>query len=408
MWAEDGGDTGVYAGCRALYVLVMRRGELLNFVKVLDAGQEVFVDEVCSAQDTLRQGYHLTQQAFEALLNYTRANLPQVKRFRLRVAKKNAAAQHIYRQKLGFATVPRNHWLANPGDGHEFLRATVERVQKYLRPAMQSSPPRARFPCAVYAGFEHVGAQVERGEQWEEASAPPREEEVAAPRAHETAPPREEEREAGIGGSEGGGVEAEDEQHMDEEEQEDEAATAQEPAMGGKKADPSYGSVNIEEVIALWMRKLWREEVVRPGAPSQSAGLKVSLDAADTRRASIGSKHWTTMILQFLTMGVTKDYWGMESVKHILHKAQSPYYMAKLRFWAGKDDALNVRSAGYSGSVGVAYGYIIQSYRVIVLYRLYFPTTIPSHTRTPIYRLPATVFGACHASLQAALPPARR
>ena len=85
-----------------------------------------------------------------------------------------------------------------------------------------------------------------------------------------------------------------------------------ESATGGEKTgvSPSWGAVNVVEVLAVWLRHLWQDEVVTPGSASQSAAVAPTLDAASLRNASKAHKHWTTVILQILTMGVTKEWWS--------------------------------------------------------------------------------------------------
>ena len=75
----------------------------------------------------------------------------------------------------------------------------------------------------------------------------------------------------------------------------------------------------------------------------QKFGLKISLDAAAVRKARKGAKHWTTIIVQILCQGVEQGAWGKAAVAHMLEKAQSPDYIAKVRLWQGKDDHANVR-----------------------------------------------------------------
>ena len=60
MWGEDGELGRVYAGCRALYTLVMRGQELVHFTKVLVAGEELLLKVACSAMSEVGKGNYLT------------------------------------------------------------------------------------------------------------------------------------------------------------------------------------------------------------------------------------------------------------------------------------------------------------------------------------------------------------
>eukprot|EP00966_Prymnesium_polylepis_P310785 7180538-Prymnesium_polylepis.1 len=50
--------------------------------------------------------------------------------------------------------------------------------------------------------------------------------------------------------------------------------------------------------------------VVLPGHKNQRVGLKITLDAASIRRAKKGHKHWTTVVMQLLCVGVEQGWWG--------------------------------------------------------------------------------------------------
>jgi hypothetical protein len=76
----------------------------------------------------------------------------------------------------------------------------------------------------------------------------------------------------------------------------------------------------------------------------QKCGVKVSLDAASVRKAKKGNKHWTTLIVQVLCQGVDQGCWGRNAVAHMLEKAQSPDFIAKVRLWQGKDDHANFKA----------------------------------------------------------------
>ena len=149
MWGEDGELGRVYAGCRALYTLVMRGQELVHFTKVLVAGEELLLKVACSAMSEVGKGNYLTQQALHALLPYARIHLPDVKRLRLQVGMDNEAAMHVY-QQLGFEELPRDELLEEPEEGHECWGVAVAELQRRLSAA---APPNSRFACAVYAGF---------------------------------------------------------------------------------------------------------------------------------------------------------------------------------------------------------------------------------------------------------------
>jgi hypothetical protein len=97
-----------------------------------------------------------------------------------------------------------------------------------------------------------------------------------------------------------------------------------------------------------------RGELVLPGSAQSKVAVKPSLDAASVKGAAKGKKHWTTAILQFLTLGVTAgEPWGQTAVKHALADAQSYHRIARVRTWQGHDDRENVRPEARRVWVGI-------------------------------------------------------
>ena len=113
-------------------------------------------------------------------------------------------------------------------------------------------------------------------------------------------------------------------------------------SWGTGAAAESWGYVSMEEVLRTWLIKILRDELVLPGSTASKIGLKPSLDGASVRGAAKGKKQWTTMILQFLCLGVDSDWWGQDAVIHMLERAQSYHNIARVRVWQGKDDKSNV------------------------------------------------------------------
>ena len=361
-WREDGGTRGVYAGCRALYSLAMKGTKLLNLLKVLVAEGEYYVCESCSAKDMGGQHSHLTVQTFEALLAYTSFHFPNTKRLRLKLGKGREydKVRNLFTRTLGFKRVPERSWLCPPGEGFEFFWLPIETLENKMATAVHDSPPTHTFECGVYAGLEHDAVQArEMGDARGTAQGGDEllSDDGEGDATGGTSSGGEAAGEA-IGGSGDANIEGEDANEGATEdadaleeaarralEDEDELESALGEIMAGlAKAgvSASWGAVNVVEVLKVWLRYLWRNEVVLPGSASQTAGVSPSLDAACLRNASKGAKHWTTVILQILTKGVTKECWGQAAVKHMLFKPHSPYNMAKLRFWEGKDDLENV------------------------------------------------------------------
>ena len=136
-------------------------------------------------------------------------------------------------------------------------------------------------------------------------------------------------------------------QHELDEDETESAATESGPVS------KSWGDGLAREVVDWLLLERLRYNVILPGADGadgvtatlrQRFGLKISLDAAAVRKARKGHKHWTTLIVQVLCQGVKQGAWGEAAVKHMLHKAQSPDFIAKVRVWQGKDDGANFRA----------------------------------------------------------------
>ena len=110
----------------------------------------------------------------------------------------------------------------------------------------------------------------------------------------------------------------------------------------------SWGYTSIEEVLRTWLLKIVRNELVLPGSAASMIGVKPSLDGASIRGAAKGKKQWTTMILQFLCLGVEQEWWGRNAVIHAIASAQSYHNIARMRVWNGKDDRANVSGQKFS------------------------------------------------------------
>jgi hypothetical protein len=78
--------------------------------------------------------------------------------------------------------------------------------------------------------------------------------------------------------------------------------------------------------------------VVLPGHKSQRVGLKITLDAASIRRAKKGHKHWTTVVMQLLCVGVEQGWWGRTGANNQFENAQSPKELSKVCVWNDKDN----------------------------------------------------------------------
>lgn len=125
-------------------------------------------------------------------------------------------------------------------------------------------------------------------------------------------------------------------------------------ATGRGTVTPSWGDVLAREVMDWLLLQRVRYNVILPAGGEglartlrQKFGIKVSLDAAAVRKARKGKKHWTTLIMQVLCQGVDAGHWGKTAVAHMLEKAQSPDYIARVRLWEGKDDHANFEEHVY-------------------------------------------------------------
>lgn len=106
-------------------------------------------------------------------------------------------------------------------------------------------------------------------------------------------------------------------------------------ATGSGRPTPSWGDTLAREVVDWLLLERLKYNVILPAGGDglarslrQKFGIKVSLDAAAVRKARKGAKHWTTLIVQVLCQGVGQGIWGQNAVAHMLHKAQSPDYIA--------------------------------------------------------------------------------